>query len=370
MPSITWAWCSSGSARVEEAQRAFAKANALDPERYPVPTAVDEEFFRQAAAEAIDNLPRSIREYVEDVPVLVEDYPSEELIAKESISPQILGLYVGVPKTEAQGSAQPQDLTRVILFKSNLEKVCSNRDDLVEQIQVTVRHEIGHHLGLSEEDLERLGLALRLAPRALLRALSRLVEAVRSRACRARRSLARDRRGRGLPGAARRAAGLRVRRSDAPPRAAGGGGFPAHAGRGLPHRARLPRVRGVLRAARRGHRPFGRRRRARARRRDRVLADGSHRRAGSGRPLRGGRARGGERRALEGRRAARSLLRARSLQSAGLYDRRQRRRERGRSAHAQVRDDHPARARASSWCCRTPRWCSSARARASPAATT
>jgi predicted Zn-dependent protease with MMP-like domain len=120
---------------------------------------VDEECFRQAAAEAIDNLPRSIREYVEDVPVLVEDYPSEELIAAEGISPQILGLYVGVPKTEAEGGAQAQELTRVILFKSNLEKVCSNRDDLVEQIQVTVRHEIGHHLGLSEEDLERLGLA-------------------------------------------------------------------------------------------------------------------------------------------------------------------------------------------------------------------
>ena len=54
---------------------------------------------------------------------------------------------------------QAQELTRVILFKSNLEKVCSSRDDPVEQIQVTVRHEIGHHLGLSEEDLERLGLA-------------------------------------------------------------------------------------------------------------------------------------------------------------------------------------------------------------------
>ncbi len=143
----------------EDAQRAFAKANALDPERYPVPTQVDEEFFRQAAAEAIDNLPRSIREYVEDVPVLVEDFPSEDMIATESVSPQILGLYVGTPKTEAEGAAQPQDLTRVILFKSNLEKVCSSRDDLVEQIQVTVRHEIGHHLGLSEEDLERLGLA-------------------------------------------------------------------------------------------------------------------------------------------------------------------------------------------------------------------
>jgi predicted Zn-dependent protease with MMP-like domain len=47
----------------------------------------------------------------------------------------------------------------VILFKKNLEKLCRTREDLHEQIQVTVKHEIGHHLGLDEEDLDRLGLA-------------------------------------------------------------------------------------------------------------------------------------------------------------------------------------------------------------------
>jgi predicted Zn-dependent protease with MMP-like domain len=143
----------------EEAEAAFARANALDPERYPLPTAVDELFFRQAAGEALDNLPRSIREYVEDVPVLIEDWPGPDLQGHENVSPQILGIYIGVPRTEAEVTAQPADLTRVVLFKRNLEKVCRDRDDLVEQIQVTVRHEIGHHLGLSEEDLERLGLA-------------------------------------------------------------------------------------------------------------------------------------------------------------------------------------------------------------------
>ena len=66
---------------------------------------------------------------------------------------------LGVPRTEAEASAQPQDLTRVILFKRNLEKICRDGEELIEQIQITVRHEIGHHLGLSEEDLERLGLA-------------------------------------------------------------------------------------------------------------------------------------------------------------------------------------------------------------------
>jgi predicted Zn-dependent protease with MMP-like domain/Tfp pilus assembly protein PilF len=143
----------------EESQRAFAKANALDPERYPVPTAVDEESFRQAAAEAVDNLPRSIREYLDDALLVVEDYPSEELIAAENVSPQTLGIFLGVDRTRTEVTAQPLDVTRMILFKANLEKVCSSREDLIEQIQITARHEIGHYLGLSEEDLERLGLA-------------------------------------------------------------------------------------------------------------------------------------------------------------------------------------------------------------------
>ena len=144
---------------IEEAGTAFGRANALDPEHYQLPAEIEESAFREAAATAIDNLPRSIREYVDDVPVLIQDYPSDELIASENVSPQILGLYMGIPSTEAEMSHQQDDLNRVILFKQNLEKVCRDRADLVEQIQVTVRHEIGHHLGLSEEDLERLGLA-------------------------------------------------------------------------------------------------------------------------------------------------------------------------------------------------------------------
>ena len=142
-----------------DATQAFSRANALDPDHYPLPTEIDEDSFRQAIADALDNLPRSIREYVEDVPVLLEDYPSRELLASENVSPQVLGLYLGVPRTVGGVTQQPEDVTRVILFKRNLEKICGDRDDLVVQIQITVRHEIGHHLGLSEEDLDRLGLA-------------------------------------------------------------------------------------------------------------------------------------------------------------------------------------------------------------------
>jgi predicted Zn-dependent protease with MMP-like domain len=143
----------------EEAARVFAKANALEPEQYLLPTEMDDASFEQAAHEALAELPRSIREYVEAVPLLIEDWPTLELIRQENISPQILGIFIGVPRTRASVTGQAEDVDRVILFKKNLEKVCRDRTELVEQIQVTVKHEIGHYLGLDEDDLERLGLA-------------------------------------------------------------------------------------------------------------------------------------------------------------------------------------------------------------------
>ena len=141
-----------------DVRRLFERADALDPDHYPLPTQMDAETFDHAAEEALRNLPRSIRDYVANVPVLVEDFPAAELVEKENVSPQILGIFIGVPRTEASVTQQDTDLDRVILFKRNLERVCRDESELVEQIQVTVKHEIGHYLGLSEEDLERLGL--------------------------------------------------------------------------------------------------------------------------------------------------------------------------------------------------------------------
>jgi predicted Zn-dependent protease with MMP-like domain len=143
----------------ETAGSAFSRANALDPHHYPLPREVSDEFFREAVGDALGNLPRSIRDYVDNVPVLVEDFPSDETIDKENVSPQILGIFTGVPRTEASPTQQAPDVDRVIIFKRNLEKVCRDREELIEQIQITVRHEIGHYLGLDEDDMERLGLA-------------------------------------------------------------------------------------------------------------------------------------------------------------------------------------------------------------------
>lgn len=143
----------------EMAARAFQQAAALDAEHYPAPMTVDDAAFERIAAEALADLPRSIREYVENVPVLIHDFPDDTMLHEENLSPQVLGLFIGVPRTEAAVTAQARDVDRVILFKKNLEKVCRTQAELAEQIQITVKHEIGHYLGLDEDDLERLGLA-------------------------------------------------------------------------------------------------------------------------------------------------------------------------------------------------------------------
>ncbi len=143
----------------EEAAHRFEKASQLEPEQFPVPLRMSDEDFERAAAEAMAELPRSIREYVENVPVLVEEWPSVDLVLSENVSPTILGIFLGVPRTQAGAADQPRDMDRVILFKRNLETHCRDREELVQEIQTTLRHEIGHYLGLDEDDLERLGLA-------------------------------------------------------------------------------------------------------------------------------------------------------------------------------------------------------------------
>ncbi len=144
---------------LENSAAGFARANSLEPQQFPLPVEIEEADFVRAVDAAIANLPRSIRERIEGVSVLVEDFPTLVLVRDERISPQTLGLFMGIPRTEALATDQPLDLDRILLFKRNLEKICRDEEELIDQIQITIRHEVGHYLGLDEDDMERLGLA-------------------------------------------------------------------------------------------------------------------------------------------------------------------------------------------------------------------
>ena len=148
---------------LEEPSAPSRRPRGSRPSMYPLPTRIDDAEFEAAASQALSSLPEPIRRYTENCPVIVEDLPSEELVRQEFVSPQVLGLFSGVPRTEpgaspTLGTLQRTDTDRILLFKRNLEKIATTRDELVEQIQITVKHEIGHFLGMDEEEVERLGL--------------------------------------------------------------------------------------------------------------------------------------------------------------------------------------------------------------------
>lgn len=119
---------------------------------------VKEADFRKFAARALDGLPEEFRERMENVVVVVEDYPSFEDAEGAGVPrEELLGLFHGVsrPEHERFGGAPGQLPERIVLYKRNIESVCSTEQELIEEIRSTVLHEIGHYFGLSEEEIEK-----------------------------------------------------------------------------------------------------------------------------------------------------------------------------------------------------------------------
>ncbi len=117
-------------------------------------TISDDELERIAVG-ALDELPEDVRERLENVPILIDTVPSDELIA-EGIDPRSLGLFQGTAMPH-EGSAAPA-VTNILLFKTNLERSADDLDHLAEEVRITVLHETAHYFGLDEDDLVQLGL--------------------------------------------------------------------------------------------------------------------------------------------------------------------------------------------------------------------
>jgi predicted Zn-dependent protease with MMP-like domain len=146
--------------RRAEADASFRKATRLDPENFPPPLAMQPARFDDAVSRAVASLPEEFRGPIESVPILVEDVPSRALLETlEHPAPDLLGLFVGIPLTERTTGLVPGPPDVIYLFKRNLERACADERELVEEIGVTLRHEVGHYLGMDEDDLEEAGHA-------------------------------------------------------------------------------------------------------------------------------------------------------------------------------------------------------------------
>ncbi len=117
------------------------------------------EAFADAVSEALDSLPDDFRPYMEDLVVDIEDSPDAQTLADLNMKDRrsLLGLYRGVPLTNRSVGQMLRIPERIVLYQRNIERICRTRDEVVNQIRRTVLHEVGHHFGMGEAQLRRLG---------------------------------------------------------------------------------------------------------------------------------------------------------------------------------------------------------------------
>ncbi len=110
--------------------------------------------FNQLVDEALERLPRVFKEKLHNLAIIVEDYPDEEL--QEQFEGALLGLFQGIPKTRETvfWASLP---AQIRLFQKNIESICRTDEEVRQQIEKTLKHEIGHYFGLSERDLRKKG---------------------------------------------------------------------------------------------------------------------------------------------------------------------------------------------------------------------
>jgi len=119
---------------------------------------MEQDKFEKLVIEALKDLPDLFREKLENIEIVIEDYPSEEVRARfgKRSSRAILGLYQGVPlkrRGSWYGNVLPD---RIILYREVIEALAPNEEALPEIVRRVVLHEIGHYFGLSEWDLRKL----------------------------------------------------------------------------------------------------------------------------------------------------------------------------------------------------------------------
>lgn len=114
--------------------------------------------FSELVERALADLPAEFARFLEEVPVEVMDYATPRLLENlKTNRNRLLGLYRGRPLTvrHVEDSGILPDV--IYIFQKPIESVCDSEEELVRQVRITVLHEIGHHFGMSEEDLEKLG---------------------------------------------------------------------------------------------------------------------------------------------------------------------------------------------------------------------
>src|SRR5467141_332073 len=129
-----------------DASTAFARAAAMRPQTYGIPHRVSRDRFARLAEEALAGIPETFQTQMSNTMIVVDDLPDIDAV-REGEDPDLLGLYEGATVLE---HGLPE---RIVLYQRNHENVVANDRELAEEVRETMRHEVGHHFGMAEDEL-------------------------------------------------------------------------------------------------------------------------------------------------------------------------------------------------------------------------
>ena len=107
--------------------------------------------FEELVSDALDLIPPGLAAAIDNVVVLVEDSHPED--------PELLGLYEGIALTERDSTYAGVLPDTITIYRDSLLEICDTEADVVEEVAITVIHEVAHHFGIDDERLHELGWA-------------------------------------------------------------------------------------------------------------------------------------------------------------------------------------------------------------------
>jgi predicted Zn-dependent protease with MMP-like domain len=127
-------------------------ADGEDPGPFPM----SESEFEAAVGDALDRIPPELAKAMNNVAIFIEDDYTPQ--PGEDPDTVLLGLYEGVPLTERDSWWEAGSLPdRITIYRRPILDICTSREDVIEEVTVTVVHEIAHHFGITDERLHQLG---------------------------------------------------------------------------------------------------------------------------------------------------------------------------------------------------------------------
>ncbi len=119
---------------------------------------MEQERFEELVRRGLERLPKAIADRMSNLDVEVHDQPTAAQLRSTGVPAghTLLGLYVGIPLTRRTSGYNLVQPDRIIIFKTPLERLSRNDDDLVKRVTDTVIHEVAHHFGISDQRLQEI----------------------------------------------------------------------------------------------------------------------------------------------------------------------------------------------------------------------